>query len=74
MDIKAKVDEIVKKVQSDPEMMTKFQKDPSAAIKEITGIDLPIEQMKPVVDAVKSKIKIDGVTNLLGGLFGKKEQ
>ena len=41
MDIKAKIDEIVNKVKSDPDIASKFQKDPIKTVEGILGVDLP---------------------------------
>ena len=68
MDIKAKITELVDKVKSDPDFAAKFQKNPTGTVKELTGVDLPADQIDKVVDGVKAKISLDK----LGGLFGKK--
>ena len=72
MDIKAKIDEIVEKIKSDKKIGEKFQKDPIKVIEELIGIDLPDDQIKNIVDAVKAKINLDNIGGMLGGLFGKK--
>lgn len=72
MDVKAKITELVEKVQKDPALATKFQKDPVAAVEALLGIDLPVEQINQIVDGVKAKLSLDKVGNTLGGLFGKK--
>jgi len=74
MDIKAKIEEIVKKLTSDKNLMTKFERNPVSVIEELIGIDLPDQQVNQVVDAIKAKIKLDQVGDVLGGigkLFGK---
>ncbi|MDD2427845.1 MAG: hypothetical protein PHR78_03270 [Eubacteriales bacterium] len=77
MDIKAKIDEIVKKVKSDDKFGAKFKEDPVKAVEEVLGVDLPDEQIKSVVEGVKAKLKLDGGDDedgLLGkvkGIFGK---
>ena len=75
MDIKEKINEIVEKLKSDPSLMEKFQKDPIKTVEDLAGIDLPDDQLKPVVEGIKAKISLDklgGVADALGGLFGKK--
>lgn len=75
MDIKAKVEELVKKIQSDEALQAKFQQDPIAAVEELIGMDLPNDQIEKLADMVKAKIDLDKVGNALGalgGLFGKK--
>ncbi len=74
MDIKAKVEQIVKKIQSDPKLVEKFSKDPVSVVEELVGIDLPNDQIDKVVDLVKAKLNLDKAGDLLGGLgkmFGK---
>lgn len=70
MDIKAKVEEIVGKIMADKDILAKFQKDPISVVEELIGIDLPNDQLEPVVDAVKAKLTADKIGNILGGLGG----
>lgn len=72
MDIKAKITELVEKVQKDPNLAAKFQKDPVATVEGLLGVDLPDEQIKSIVDGIKAKISLDKAGDLLGGLLGKK--
>lgn len=72
MDIKAKIEEIVEKVKNDKTVAAKFQKDPIKTVEGLIGIDLPDEQIQKVVEAVKAKVNLDKVGDLLGGLLGKK--
>lgn len=72
MDIKAKIEEIVKKLTSDKNLMAKFERNPAAVIEDLVGIDLPDDQVNKLVEGVKAKIKLDKAGDLLGGLFGKK--
>ena len=75
MDIKAKIEEIVKKLLNDKTLMAKFEKNPASVIEQFIGIDLPDEQVNQAVEAIKAKIKLEQVGDVLGGigkLFGKK--
>jgi len=75
MDIKEKIGEIVDKLKSDKDLQTKFTKDPLGCIKDLTGLDIPQEQLDSVVSAVKAKLSLDslsGIASSIGGLFGKK--
>ncbi len=72
MDIKAKIDEIVKKLTSDKNLMAKFEKNPVSVVEDLIGIDLPDDQIMKVVDGIKAKINLDKLGGALGGLFGKK--
>lgn len=72
MDIKAKITELVNKIQKDPKLAAKFQKNPVATIEGLLGVDLPDEQLNKIVDGIKAKISFDKLGGALGGLFGKK--
>ena len=70
MDIKAKIEEIVKKLMADKTLMARFEKNPASVIEEYVGIDLPDEQVNQLVEGIKAKIKLDQLGNALGGLGG----
>ena len=72
MDIKAKITELVDKLKADAGLAEKFKKDPAAVVKELTGVDLPADQLDKVVDGVKAKLSMDKLGGALGGLLGKK--
>lgn len=75
LDIKAKIEEIVKKLTSDKNLMAKFEKNPASVIEEFVGVDLPDDQVNQLVEGIKAKIKLDKVGDALGslgGLFSKK--
>ena len=74
MDIKAKIEQIVKKLLSDKTLMARFERNPASVIEEYVGIDLPDEQVNQLVEAIQAKIKLEQVGDVLGGigkLFGK---
>ncbi len=74
MDIKAKIEELVKKLLSDRSLMARFDRDPASVIEELVGVDLPNDQVNQLVEGIKAKIKLDQMGDLLGGigkLFGK---
>lgn len=68
MDIKAKIDEIVNKVKNDKDIAEKFKKDPIKLVEDLAGVDLPDGAVDKIVDGVKAKVSLDGVTSKLGGL------
>lgn len=70
MDIKAKVNELVEKIQKNPEMLTKFRENPVPVIEAIVGMDLPDDQILQLAELVKAKIDMDKMGSLLGGLGG----
>jgi len=74
MDIKAKIEEIVNKLQNDQTLLSSFEKEPVKTIEKLLGVDLPDETIQKIVDGVKAKIKVDdvkGILNGVKGLFGK---
>lgn len=74
-EIKEKIEQVVKKLTADKNLMAKFDKNPVKVIEELLGVDLPDDIVKKVVEGVKAKIKLDKVGDALenlGGLFGKK--
>lgn len=75
MDIKAKAEEIVKKIKTDKNIKAKFEKDPVKTVEDIIGIDLPDDVINKIVGTVKAKLTADTVSGLaskVSGLFGKK--
>ena len=68
MDIKAKIEQIVKKLLSDKDLMAKFKKNPAAVIEEYVGIDLPDDQVNQLIEGIKAKIKLDQVGDALGAI------
>ena len=67
MDIKGKIDDIVKKLKGDKNLMANFKKDPISTVEGLIGVNLPNDQVEKIVDAIKAKISLDK----LGGLFKK---
>lgn len=65
MDIKAKIEEIVKKLTSDKALLTRFKSNPIKVVEELIGIDLPDDKVKAIVDGVKAKISLDDAKKLL---------
>ena len=72
MDIKAKIEELTKKITSDKDILAKFQKEPIKTVEGLIGIDLPDDQIEKIVEGIKAKINLDKLGGALGGLFGKK--
>ncbi len=75
MDIKAKIEELTKKIMGDKKLQEKFKTNPVEAVEGLLGIDLPDEQINKIVEGIKAKITVDkvsGAVNAIGNLFGKK--
>ncbi len=66
MDIKAKIEEIVEKIQSDKSFASNFSQDPVKAVESLIGIDLPEDQLNSLIDGIKAKVSLDKADGLLG--------
>ena len=74
MDIKKIIEDIVEKIKNDEGLQKRFLSDPVGALEELTGIDIPTDQIEAVVAGVKAKLTADnigGALKGLGGLFKK---
>lgn len=75
MDIREKIESVVKKLLSDKQLMEKFEKNPVKVIEQLLGVDLPDDMVNKIIEGVKAKIgleKVGDALEALGGLFGKK--
>ncbi len=72
MDIKAKIDEVVSKIQNDPSIAEEFKTNPVGAVEKILGVDLPDDVINNVITGVKAKLGVSNIADAIGGLFGKK--
>ena len=68
MDVKAKIEELAAKLQKDPALLQSFQKDPVKTLEGLTGLDLPEEQLQPLVTGIKAKLAASDLGDALGGL------
>ena len=67
-DLKEKVDELVQKLQKDPALLKNFQNDPIKTLEKLLGVDLPDDQLKPLVAGVKTKLAASDLGGKLDGL------
>ena len=75
MDIKKMIEDVVEKIQKNPELLKKFNDKPVPVLEQLLGVDLPDELVEQLIDGVKAKLTMDKVGDVLGGLgnlFGKK--
>ena len=54
IDIKKKVDEIVKKIKADPKLMKEFADDPVKTVEKLAGVDIPDDIEGKIVTGVKA--------------------
>ncbi|MBP5159576.1 MAG: hypothetical protein ILP10_04690 [Lachnospiraceae bacterium] len=64
MDVKAKIEEIVAKIKSNPNLMSDFTSNPVKTVESIIGIDIP--------DGIEDQI-VAGVKSALSGITGGKK-
>ena len=72
--LKDTIEDVVAKIKADKNIAAKFQKDPIGTVEKLLDVDLPNEQLEPLVEAVKTKINLDNIGDMIGGfgkLFGK---
>ncbi len=70
MDIKEKIEEVVKKVTSDKDLIDDFKKNPVKTVEKVAGVDLPDDAVEKVVDAIKAKISVDDVKDKVSDALG----
>ena len=71
MDFKKMAEELVEKIKKNPQLLAKFKDEPVKVIEELTGLDLPDDQIMQLAELIKAKIDLDKVGSLLGGFFKK---
>ncbi len=67
-DMKAKVEEIVQALRTNPKLREDFKKEPVKAVEELLGIDLPDEKLQPLLSGVKAKLAASDVGEKLDSL------
>lgn len=68
IDVKAKIEELVSKLQKDPALLQSFQKDPVKTLERLSGVNLPDDQLQPLVTGIKAKLAASDLGDALGGL------
>lgn len=68
VDVKAKIEELAAKLQKDPALLKSFQKDPVKTLEGLAGVNLPDEQLQPLVAGIKAKLAASDLGEALGGL------
>jgi len=70
MDVKEKINEVVEKVQKDPNFMEEFKKDPVKAVESVLGVDLPDDVINQVIAGVKGKVSLDKASGVIDAIKG----
>lgn len=74
IDIKQIITQVVEKLTSDETLKNQFLSDPIKTVEKLTGIDLPDEQIQPVIDGIKAKLNLEdagGLLDKIKGFFGR---
>ena len=64
-DVKAKADEIIKKVSEDKSLAKNFLKAPVKTVEDLLGVDLPNDTLNAIVVGVKGKINVEKLAGML---------
>lgn len=70
MDVKGQINKIVEEISKNPDIKEQFEKEPVKVIEKIVGIDLPDDVVMKVIDGVKAKLTLDGVSKAADALKG----
>lgn len=70
MDIKGQINKIVEEVSKNPNIKEQFEKEPVKVIEKVIGVDLPDDVVMKIIDGVKAKLTIDGVSKAADALKG----
>ena len=73
MDIKGQINKIVEEVSKNPNIKEQFEKEPVKVIEKVIGVDLPDDVVMKIIDGVKAKLTIDGVSKAADALKGMFE-
>ena len=62
MDIKGQINNLREEISKNPNIKEQFEKEPVKVIENVIGIDLPDDVIMKIIDGVKAKLTIDGVS------------
>jgi len=74
MDIKEQINKVVEEVTKNHHIKEQFEKEPVQVIEKLFGVDLPDDMVMKIIDGVKAKLTLDGVSKVadaLKGVFNK---
>lgn len=69
-ELKEKIEEIVKKLTENKDLLDDFKKNPIKVVEKLIGVDLPDEKLEAIVDGVKAKLDFDKLDDALDGKLG----
>ena len=62
MDIKGQINNLMEEISKNPNIKEQFEKEPVKVIENVICIDLPDDVIMKIIDGVKAKLTIDGVS------------
>ena len=68
MDIKKIIEDAVTRLKEDEALRKQFLSDPTGALKELTGIDIPAEQLESVITGIKTRLTAENIGDAVKGL------
>ena len=68
MDIKGQINKIIEEISNNPDIKEQFEKEPVKAIEKVIGNDLPDDVVMKIIDGVKAKITVDGISKAADAL------
>lgn len=71
INVAEKIEELVKKISSEKDLVEKFKKDPAGTVKKLLGVEIDKDVLDKIVAGVKAKIGTDKLSGILGKIFGK---
>lgn len=72
LDIKEIAGKLIELVQEDENILEKLEGDPAGTISELFNVELPEQQINSILKAVKAKVNLEDLDELLGGDLGDK--
>ena len=69
-ELKEKIEEIVKKLTENKDLLEDFKKNPNKVVEKPIGTDLPDEKLEAIVNGVKAKLDFDKLDDALDGKLG----
>ena len=73
MDIQKIITEVIAKLQGDNSLLKDFALNPADIVKKIANIDLNDEQIKQIIEAVKSKIDLSKIVTDQEAFLAQKD-
>lgn len=70
MGIKEQINKIIEEITKNPNIKEQFEKEPVKVIEKVIGVDLPDDVVMKIIDGVKAKLTIDGVSKAADALKG----